>query len=54
MSLKVEEEIPDPLPTKGPAAWIDACLKSFTTLADETGAIRRPMLRDLCGARSNV
>ncbi|MEX1406652.1 RNA-guided endonuclease InsQ/TnpB family protein, partial [Hydrogenibacillus schlegelii] len=49
-SLTVEEEIPDPLPPKGPAAGIDAGLKSFTTLADETGAIRktdapRPLLR---------
>ncbi|OAR04870.1 RNA-guided endonuclease InsQ/TnpB family protein, partial [Hydrogenibacillus schlegelii] len=52
VSLTVEEEIPDPPPPKGPAAGIDAGLKSFTTLADETGAIRktdapRPLRRAL-------
>ncbi|MBE3550634.1 MAG: Mobile element protein [Brockia lithotrophica] len=41
VSLTVEEEIPDPPPPRGPAAGIDAGLKSFTTLADETGAIRK-------------
>ncbi|MBT9282549.1 MAG: transposase [Hydrogenibacillus schlegelii] len=48
----MEEEIPDPLPPKGPAAGIDAGLKSFTTLADETGTVRktdapRPLRRAL-------
>ncbi|MEX1338585.1 RNA-guided endonuclease InsQ/TnpB family protein, partial [Hydrogenibacillus schlegelii] len=52
VSLTVEEEIPDPPPPKGPAAGIDAGLKSFTTLSDETGAIRktdapRPLRRAL-------
>ncbi|MBE3549788.1 MAG: IS200/IS605 family element transposase accessory protein TnpB [Brockia lithotrophica] len=52
VSLTVEEEILGPPPPKGPAAGIDAGLKSFMTLADETGAIRktdapRPLRRAL-------
>ncbi|MEX1336752.1 IS200/IS605 family element RNA-guided endonuclease TnpB, partial [Hydrogenibacillus schlegelii] len=41
VSLTVEEEIPDPPPPKGPAGGIDAGLISFSTLADESGAIRQ-------------
>lgn len=52
VSLTVEEEIPDPVPPKGPAAGIDVGLSSFVTLVDETGAVRkidapRPLRRAL-------
>ncbi|WP_245956607.1 hypothetical protein [Brockia lithotrophica] len=37
VSFTVEEEIPDPLPPRGPAAGIDVGLESYATIVDERG-----------------